>query len=84
MSKEQRSNKEDKKKPGMTPKEKKAAKKAKKDAKKQPNTVKQYIWAQSNNYSQSLCLDLFKDEVRGPIRQVFTLKQITQPQITPR
>lgn len=31
MSKEQRSNKEDKKKPAMTPKEKKAAKKSKKD-----------------------------------------------------
>ena len=33
MSKEQKSNKEAKKQPGMTPKEKKAAKKAKKDQK---------------------------------------------------
>lgn len=33
MSKEQRSNKETKKKPAMTPKEKKAAKRAKKEAK---------------------------------------------------
>ncbi len=32
MSKEQRSNKEDKKKPAMTPKEKKAAKKARKES----------------------------------------------------
>lgn len=32
MSKEQKSNKETKKQPAMTPKEKKAAKKAKKDA----------------------------------------------------
>ena len=35
MSKEQKSNKENKKKPAMTPKEKKAAKKAKKGAMKQ-------------------------------------------------
>jgi hypothetical protein len=33
MSKEQRSNKEGKKKPAMTPKEKKAAKRSKKEAK---------------------------------------------------
>jgi len=33
MSREQKSNKENKKKPAMTPKEKKAAKKARKDSK---------------------------------------------------
>jgi hypothetical protein len=33
MSKEQKSNKEDKKKPALSPKEKKAAKKSKKDSK---------------------------------------------------
>jgi hypothetical protein len=33
MSKEQKSNKEDKKKPAMSPKEKKAVKKSKKDSK---------------------------------------------------
>jgi hypothetical protein len=33
MSKEQKSNKEDKKKPAMSPKERKAAKKSKKDSK---------------------------------------------------
>jgi hypothetical protein len=38
MSKEQRSNKEDKKKPAMTPKEKKAAKKARKETRGFPGT----------------------------------------------
>lgn len=39
MSKEQRSNKESKKKPAMTQKEKKAAKRSKKDAKTTSNAL---------------------------------------------
>jgi uncharacterized small protein (DUF1192 family) len=39
MSKAQKNNKEDKKQPAMTPKEKKAAKKAKKDSRKGSNSL---------------------------------------------